>query len=208
VLEAEANSLINLGIDYTHRSERDKTESAFTEVHDIFARDAWFRWRYDIRLQAATAEHWLAQANLEKENPAVAQDNLEKARQFALSLRETALQYEAHKYVAVAHLLLGKIAVAGDDLVEAEKQFAAAREELEKHPAPLVAWKNHVEVGRLKLRMNNHFASREAFARAAEIINSIAANTRDETLRSTLLSSSAVQEITKATVKVFGEGAE
>jgi tetratricopeptide (TPR) repeat protein len=193
VLEAEANSLINLGIDYTHASETDKTLSAFHEVHDIFERDAWFRWRYNIRLQAATADHWLAQGNLEK------------AKHFALSLLETAQANEARKYVAVAHTLLGRIAIAKGNLAEAEKQFAVALEELEEHPAPLVAWKTYAEVGRLQLRMGSASAAREAFARAAEIVDSIAKNTRDETLRSTFLNSSVVQEVINASARAVGE---
>jgi serine/threonine protein kinase len=218
VLEAEANSLINLGIDYTHASETDKTLSAFHEVRDIFERDAWFRWRYNIRLQAATADHWLAQGNLEK------------AKHFALSLLETAQANGVRKYVALAHTLLGKIAIAkgnlakveeqhaaaadvfpeaekipAGNLAEAEKQFAAALEELEAYPAPLVAWKTHAEVGRLQLRMGNTSVAREAFARAAEIVNSIAKNTRDETLRSTFLNSSAVQEVINASARAVGE---
>ena len=57
--------------------------SAFNEVEDIFKRDAWFRWRYNIRLEAAAAEHWLRQGDLSK------------AREFAQRLLETASRYEA-----------------------------------------------------------------------------------------------------------------
>jgi tetratricopeptide (TPR) repeat protein len=189
VLEAEANSLINLGIDYTQTSEADKTESAFHEVEDIFERDAWFRWRYNIRLQAATAEHWLAQGNVVK------------AGQFALSLRELALRYEAHKYVALAHSLLGQIAVAEGNLPEAEKQFATALAELESYPAPLVAWKTYATVGRLKLQLGDPSSAREAFAKAMEIVNSIAANVSDESLRTTLMDSAAVREVVSGAAK-------
>src|SRR5260370_9433090 len=63
VLEAEANSLINLGIDYTHAGQTEQTESAFHETRDIFERDAWFRCRSSIRLQPATVEHCLAQGD-------------------------------------------------------------------------------------------------------------------------------------------------
>jgi tetratricopeptide (TPR) repeat protein len=66
VLEAEANSLINRGIDCTHAGQRECTDSAFTEVKDIFARDAWFRWRYNIRLQAASAAHHLRHREFDK----------------------------------------------------------------------------------------------------------------------------------------------
>ncbi len=40
VLEAEANSLINLSIDYTHTGKGEKTLSAFHEAEGIFERDA------------------------------------------------------------------------------------------------------------------------------------------------------------------------
>ena len=66
VLEAEANSLINLGIDYTHAGNPEETVSAFHQVRDIFERDAWFRWRYNIRLHAAMAEHALHQGETKK----------------------------------------------------------------------------------------------------------------------------------------------
>ena len=111
VLEAEANSLINLGIDYTHEGDEEKTVSAFYEVKDIFARDAWFRWRYNIRLQAATAEHWLKQGDLEK------------AGEFAERLRDTAKEHGVRKYIGVAHKLMGDVAVAKG---KPERHYAAA----------------------------------------------------------------------------------
>ena len=66
VLEAEANSLINLGIDHTSKGHSAETISAFNETRDIFERDAWFRWRYKHRLEAGTAEYWLAQKDAAK----------------------------------------------------------------------------------------------------------------------------------------------
>ncbi len=183
VLEAEANSLINLGIDYTHAGNAEKTLSAFHEVHDIFERDAWFRWRYNIRLQAATAEHWLRQGDLEK------------TREFAQLLLVTATRYEAHKYIVVAHKLMAQVAGATGDAAEAQRQFDAALEELQKYPAPLVAWKTYAELGRLKLQSGDPVAAREAFAQAAELVNSIAANTSDEGLRTTFMDSAAVKEV-------------
>ena len=48
VLEAEANSLINLGIDHTIANKPSETASVFHEARDIFERDKWFRWRYNI----------------------------------------------------------------------------------------------------------------------------------------------------------------
>jgi hypothetical protein len=189
VLEAEANSLINRGIDYTHEGDGEKTVSTFREVHDIFERDAWFRWRYNIRLQAATAEHWLRQGDLEK------------AREFALQLRKTATEYEAHKYIGDAHRLMAQVEIAGGNLTAGEKHFAAALAELREYPAPLVAWKTYAQLGSLKLKLGDSSGAHEAFAQAAEIVNSIAANVGEENLRETFLRSDAVREVTNEAVK-------
>ena len=183
VLEAEANSLINLGLDHTLAARSEETVSAFNEVEDIFKRDAWFRWRYNIRLQAATAEYWLSQGDLEK------------AREFAERLLETATHHEAHKYIAVAHKLLAQVAVASGDRAEAEQQFEAALEELLKYPAPLVAWKVYAELGDLKLQEGDHSSAQEAFAHANTIVNSIAAHVSDARLQATFLNSPAVREV-------------
>jgi tetratricopeptide (TPR) repeat protein len=183
VLEAESNSLINVGIDQLHAGQSEKALRAFREVEDIFQRDAWYRWRYNIRLQAATAEHWLAQGDPEK------------AQEFAVRLLETAAQYEAHKYIAVAHKLIAQVAVASGDRAEAEKQFEAALEELLKYPAPVVAWKIYAQLGHLKLQEGDRSSAQEAFAHANTIVNSIAANIRDARLQAVFLNSTAVREV-------------
>jgi tetratricopeptide (TPR) repeat protein len=183
VLEAEANSLINLGLDYDHTGHSENTLLSFSEAESIFERDAWFRWRYNIRLQSGTCEHWLAKGDTEK------------ARQFALRALETATSHEAHKYIAVAHKLLGQLAVAEGDVAEADSQFADALEELRAFPAPLVAWKTYAEIGRIKSQVGDSLAAREAFAEATKILNSIAANIDEEELRATFLNSPAVRQV-------------
>src|SRR5436853_3077310 len=141
ILEAEANSLINLGYDYTHTGESDKPPAVFREVEAIFARDDWMRWRYNIRLQAGRAEYHLAQGNLEQ------------AREYAERLLETASHYEAHKYIAVAHKLFAEVAIKRGDLTESKVQLGAALDELRAYPSPLVAWKTYAALGRLHLRL-------------------------------------------------------
>src|SRR4029079_4254036 len=120
VLEAEANSLINLGIDHTIEGQHQDTANAFNETRQIFERDAWFRWRYNIRLEAATAWHWLRKGDLNK------------AGEFTQRLLDTANQHEVHKYIAEAHRLKAQIALAADDPAGAEAELAAALEELQR----------------------------------------------------------------------------
>jgi len=187
VLEAEANSLINLGIDYTHSGKTDETISTFDEVRDIFKRDAWFRWRYNIRLEAATAEHWLRQGDLSK------------AREFAQRLLDTASRYEVHKYIAVAHKLIAQISIAAGDTASGESELMSAFEELRHYPVPVIAWKTYAELGRLKSSLGDFSAARDSFAQAAEIVNACAANIDNTALRETFLHSGAVREVMSGT---------
>ncbi len=181
VLEAEANSLINRGINCTHAGDTECTVAAFHQVRDIFERDAWFRWRYNIRLEAAMAEHWLKQGDLEK------------AREYVGRLQATATEHEVHKYIALAHHLMARVSIADRDLVGAEQSFGAALAELEKYPAPLVEWKVQAERAQLKSQMGDVAEAEQASTRAREIVDSIAANVTDETLRNIFLNATREQ---------------
>lgn len=100
-----------------------------------------------------------------------------------------------HKYVAVAHRLRARIAVAAGDAATADAEFAAALDELDRYPAPLVAWRTYADLGRLQSAQGDRTASRSAFAKAAEIVNACAANVTDDNLRETFLNSKAVCEV-------------
>jgi ATP/maltotriose-dependent transcriptional regulator MalT len=112
---------------------------------------------------------------------------LGKALEFAERLYATATEHEVHKYIAVAHHLRAKVCVAAGDLSEAEKNFDLALAELETYPAPLVAWKVHAGRARLKMQLGQEAEAQESSACAAEIVNFIASNVTDETLRTNFL---------------------
>jgi tetratricopeptide (TPR) repeat protein/tRNA A-37 threonylcarbamoyl transferase component Bud32 len=187
LLEAEINSVINLGYDYTHQGEREKSPPAFREAEAMLERDEWCRWRFNLRLQAGQAEYWLAQGNPEQ------------AKEYAQRLLENASHYEARKYIAVAHKLLAEVAIACGDLKAGETQLNAALDQLREFPAPLVAWKIYAALGRLRLQMGESALAREAFAQAAKIVEQIAANVSDENLQATFLNSALVREVLEAT---------
>lgn len=188
VLEAEANSLINLGIDYTQKGGCEGTLHAFREVEAVFERDAWYRWRYNIRLQAGKSEYYLAQGDLGR------------AEEYARQLLDTATQYEAHKYIATAYKLFAEIAIKRGDVDRGEARLDAALDELRGYPAPLVAWKTHAALGRLRAQLGDSQAARSAFTQAAAIINQTAANVDDEKLRAIFLDSRAVREVLDGSV--------
>jgi tetratricopeptide (TPR) repeat protein len=183
VLEAEANSLINMGIDFTHVGQSEKALPTFHAVESIFARDAWFRWRYSIRHEAARAAHWLKQGNIEK--------SLDHTRRLA----ETATTHGARKYIVIAHQLLAEIAMANGNLVVAESELNIAIILLRDYPVPIVAWRVYANVGRLRTAMNQSEKAREAFSEAGTVIRQIAANIQDGRLRAIFLESDAVRAV-------------
>jgi tetratricopeptide (TPR) repeat protein len=183
VVEAEANSLINLGCDFAHLGQDAKTLPVFREVEACLHRDEWFRWRYNLRLQAGASEFWLSQGDPEK------------AEEHAKRLLEEAASREVRKYVAIAYKLLAEAAMARGDLADAEVKLAAALDQLHRYPAPLVAWKTHVVLGRMRRKRGDGESAREAFAQAGAIVGEIAANVRDEGLHATFLNSIAVREV-------------
>jgi hypothetical protein len=79
------------------------------------------------------------------------------------------------------------VAVAANDLSEAEKNFDLALAELERYPVPLVAWRVHAGRARLKTQMGQEAEAQESLVRASEIVNFIASNVNDETLRTNFL---------------------
>jgi tetratricopeptide (TPR) repeat protein/predicted Ser/Thr protein kinase len=183
VLEAEANSLINMGIDYTRERANEKSIAAFEQVEDIFHRDAWFRWRYNIRHQAARSEHWLSQGDLKQ------------ATEYANRLLDMAAQFKARKYVAVAHKLRAEISIARGAVSEAEAELHSALELLRNYPVPILEWRVLATLGRLYSAASDTDRTRGAFSRSAAIVQQIARNAPDEKLRAGFLDSGEVREV-------------
>lgn len=184
VTEAEANALINLVYDYTAVGEPGKALAAMSRVDALFDRDNWNRWRfYDIRQQAGGAEYWLAARKLDR------------AEEHARRLLSNAQRHGVPKYVAVARRILGEIAAISGDLNTAEEQLDLSIEPLGKTPAPLAEWRCHAALGKVLLQGKHPTAAREAFARAAEVIQQIATNITDPGLRSGFLGAHYVRQV-------------
>jgi tetratricopeptide (TPR) repeat protein len=188
--QAEANSLINLGHDHTQQHDGEKALTALNDAEAIFEREQWNHWRFHhIRFHAGAAEHWLSQGDYAR------------AVEHGHKLLENSTRHEVPKYVPVAHKLLAEVARARDNFSEAEAELNAALTQLDTHPAPLLAWKLYAALGRLRLKLCNDQAAREAYVRAADIIGKIAAEVSDERLRSVFLNSEAVREVLEGAVR-------
>jgi DNA-binding winged helix-turn-helix (wHTH) protein/tetratricopeptide (TPR) repeat protein len=185
ILEAEINSIINLSYDYINKGEGEKAVSVFREAESLLGRDDWFRWRFNIRLQAGRCRYLLSQ------------NDLAGAEECSRRLLEITTHYEARKYIAEAHRLLAEVALARNDQGLAEKELMAAIEVLRNYPTPLTAWRIYAALGRLRLQMSQTRLAGEAFAAAAAIIGLVADNISNERLRTVFLNSAAVHEATQ-----------
>ena len=183
VAEAEANSLINQGYNYTNAGEDEEALAAFRGVEACFARDDWSSWRYKLRLEAGAAEHWLSRGDAER------------AEAHARRLSEAATYHGARKYIATAHHVLAEVAAARGRLAEADAELVSVLDQLHTHPVPVVAWRAYAALGRLRLRTGPGREARECFTRAAEIVRQTAAGVSDEELRATFLNSPPVREV-------------
>ena len=186
VLEAEANSLINLGIDHTIAGKPHDAASVFKETNDIFERDKWFRWRYNIRLEAAKAEHWLRQGDLGK------------AKEFTETLFSTASDFKTRKYVAVAYKLRAEIAIAEGKPADARAEYQAALDVLDEYPVPVIRWRVLAGLGKLLSNSGDREEAQRTYSDASSIVEKIAASVSNESLRKVFMESDAVQEVMKA----------
>jgi tetratricopeptide (TPR) repeat protein len=182
VSEAESNSLISLGFDHTHAAKPQKALNSFGEAAAILESDIWCRWRFTLRLYAGLSTHLLSQGELDK------------AAGYARLLLDAATRYEARKYIVIAHKLLAESAIAGNNLAEAETQLTNALLQFAGYSVPLVAWRIYSMLGRVRLQLSRGSAA-EAFERASTILEMIAANVHEETLRASFLGSPAVREV-------------
>jgi tetratricopeptide (TPR) repeat protein/tRNA A-37 threonylcarbamoyl transferase component Bud32 len=195
LLEAEINSVVNLGCDYSAQGEGARALPAFQQAQALLERDDWLRWRFNIRLQAGRCKYLLSQ------------NDLEQAEECALGLLEITVHHQARKYVAVAHQLLAEIAMARGDVAKAEAELQQALDVLREYPTPIVEWKVYATLGRLRLQAGQVELAREAFGEAAAGVRRIAANVNDKQLQTTFLTSAAAREVLDGSQEVSDGGA-
>jgi DNA-binding winged helix-turn-helix (wHTH) protein/tetratricopeptide (TPR) repeat protein len=171
VLEAEINSMINLGLDHSHRGDPNCALAALRDAEVLLRRDEWLRWRFDLRRQEALTRY------------SVQRRDISEAQAHAGVLLERARYYEAHKYVALAYMLRAEIAMTSGQPATAETEIDAAVEELERYPAPLVAWKAHGLRARVYSSLGQRVAAERAYAAAADAARDIADHIADSDLR-------------------------
>src|SRR5205807_89343 len=147
---------------------------AVREAEALLEGDPWYRWRFlEIRLQAAAAELYLAE------------NDLDRAYAHATRLLVNATRHDAPKYAALARNLLAEAAMAAGEYERAARELRNGLAELRLHPAPLAAWKSWAILGRALAQAGDNEGAPQALAESAAILGAIIRNTRDPDLRAT-----------------------
>jgi len=150
--------------------------SAMENVACMLSRDAWFRWRFEIRFLHARAEQTLARTD-------------------AIALLEKATQYDARKYIVIARTSLSRIAMLSAELAGAAEEIKAACVMLERYPGPLRAWRTHAMLARIEMLRGNSAAGIAAYRRAASTIRYLSDHIDDKRLGSIFLGSDAIRAV-------------
>jgi tetratricopeptide (TPR) repeat protein len=188
----ESEVLLNLCVDDVREGRAEQASALLAELETRAAESSWMRWLSELRLAAASAEHW-----------AVRGDH-ERAVEHAGRLADMSDRLGARDYRCAAERIRAESALGqGVGIESAANRLGLALAELRGRPAPLEAWKSARLLAILRRRLGDEEGARVAFAEAARAVRTIAAGTRDEGLRNGFLAMPLVREVLDA---VPGEG--
>jgi tetratricopeptide (TPR) repeat protein len=180
--EAEANALINLSEDRLAAGELASAAAPFARVLELGAGDRWLEWRYGLRLALARARERLAAGAVAEAAAALAE------------VRARAAEQGATKYLAQAHELSARLALAEERPADALAALESARAALTGAPCPLVAWRVEALGADACARAGDGPGAARARARAAAGVDAIAADLGDRE-RAAFLGSAAVRAL-------------
>jgi tetratricopeptide (TPR) repeat protein len=180
----ESEALINLCVDEVRAGRPDQASELLAGLEAASQQGVWLHWLNQLRLAAAAAEHWAARGDFDA------------ATAKADRLLEIARPLHALSYCCAAERVRAEAALhTGAGTERAAERLGAALAELEAFPAPLEGWKSARILGLLHDRRGDAPQALRAFASAARDVRTIAAGTRDDTLRSGFLTSPEVSEV-------------
>jgi tetratricopeptide (TPR) repeat protein len=181
--EAQANAQINLGHDYLMLGEPARAFEQLQEAQRLYGQDVWFRWRYNLRLQAELASYWIARGDLKA------------AASHAAASLQGAEATLSRKHLAWAHKLLGDIAAQEERVEDGQRHYATALAVLQRHPCPTIEWKILKAAAELARRQKDDSAGAEFLGRSRAIVQSLANALQDDKLRQGFLAAKPVRDL-------------
>jgi tetratricopeptide (TPR) repeat protein len=181
--EGEANSHVNLASNFLVLGEPARAREHLLAAKHVLQAEAWFRWVYNIRLQAQFAQYWIAKGNLQR------------ATSHAAASLELARRTKRRKHIAWAQKLLGDVATMEERHEPAVHEYEAGLRALKDHPCPSVEWKILLSLANLKKNLHRSDESEKCRVLARERMRLLADSISDSRLRTTFLKSKPARDL-------------
>lgn len=182
--EVESNARLNLGDNLMALGRFDEAEEQFQWVEQVVynprPQDHFMLWRYSQRLFHSYGELWLMRGDGDR------------ALAYAEECLALAEGSKSQKNIVKGRRLLGQALLAQGKLAEAEKELMIALEVAKRIGNPPQLWRTYASLG--DLRQAQGIPDR-AYDDALSVIEKVADNLTDESLKKTFLNSDHVQSI-------------
>ena len=185
--EFENNARLNLGDSLVALGRLDEAEEQYKMVERVARNprppELWMLWRYSEHLFHSYGELCLARGDHAK------------ALTYADECLQLAEPNDSKKNIVKGRRLRGQALLAQGKLSEAQQELATALEIAKEIGNPPQLWKTYVALGDLCQAQGQTEDARKAYGDALAVIDGVAADLTDVSLKETLLNSDHVQEI-------------
>ncbi|UCE55630.1 MAG: hypothetical protein JSV31_09340, partial [Desulfobacterales bacterium] len=185
--EVESNARLNLGDNLLALGRLGEAEEHFHKVEHIVrnpqSQDQFLLWRYSQHLFHSYGELWFDRGDFDK------------AIAYADECLALAEQSNTQKNIVKGRRLRGQVFLAQDKLEKARKELSIALSVAVRVGNPTQLWKTYAVLGDLLQVRDQLDDAHRAYGDALSVIEGVAAELQDKSLRDTFLSSHYVQEI-------------
>ena len=185
--EVESNARLNLGDNLLALGRLSEAEEHFKKVEHIVrnpkSQDQFLLWRYSQHLFHSYGELWFER------------DDLDKAIAYADECLALAEQSNTQKNIVKSRRLRGQVFLKLDKLDKAMDELSIALKVAMRVGNPTQLWKTHAILGDLFQARDQSNEACRAYGKAFSVIDGVAANLQDNSLRDTFLRSHDVHVI-------------
>jgi tetratricopeptide (TPR) repeat protein len=188
--EVENNARINVGDSLRSLGRLDEAEEEYRRVErtlrDPRPEDHWMLWSYSQHMLHSYGELWLKRGDHKR------------ALDYAAECLETAEASGRRRNIVKAKRLQGQALLAAGDVDAAIARLEEACARVEDLGSPAQSWQTLAALGEAYAAAGRDDDARDAYARAIDVIETIAGGLSDEAVRDTFLASEAVTAVRAA----------
>ena len=181
--EVRGHALVKAGLAYLLQGQHGPAEACFRRAEALLETDIWMRWRWHIVLLRGWGEL------------ALAQRRYQNAWSYAQQSLALATQTDSQKHVARAQWLQGEVLAASGQRTEAVHVLEASVRLAAQLQTPREVWMGSAALGKVFTQLGRHDEAEQAYLKATQTLDAIAARLQTPRLRRALLSAAPVVEV-------------